>query len=60
MKKNYQQPKMQCVLLQQHSHLLDSSLHDTESNVGLKYGGAKGDVNARTKEDSWSEVWDDE
>lgn len=58
MNKNYIQPEMQCVALQQQTHLLVESVQDIGSNAGFKYGGAtSGDVDARTKGNEWEDIW---
>ena len=59
MKKKYIQPVILCVALHQQTLLLIGSVQNVEGNVGLKYGGASsGDIEARTKENEWDDIWD--
>ena len=58
--KKYIQPALHIVLLQHQSHLLVDSVQKLESNVGFTFGGAStGDVESRTKENDWGDIWDE-
>jgi hypothetical protein len=59
--KNYQQSALYIEVLQHETNLLAESLIDVRGNAGLNYGGASsGPTDARTKENSWSDVWNNE
>ena len=58
---NYIQPALYIEELQPQTDLLAASLNDVRGNAGLNYGGASsGPTDARTKENSWSDVWNNE
>lgn len=59
MKKSYQKPTMLIVAMQPIGSLLTTSLTDKTvgGNADFVYGGGKGDVDARVKENS---IWDNE
>ena len=59
MKKNYQKPTMDVVVLQYQQHLLDGSpFTKVDGNAGIKYGGGdNGSARSRSGGD-WGDDWD--
>ena len=60
MKKNCIQPAQHIVALQHQSHLLIDSIQKLNNNADLEWDGATiGDVESRTKENEWEDIWDE-
>ena len=61
MKRRYQKPELNVVVIGQTTCLLQTSVTDTENNVNLHYRG-RGNGDARVKgqgDDDWFDDWDD-
>lgn len=51
--------ELRTALLNNGASIQLTAVQDVSSNVDLKYGGASsGDIDARTKENEWDDIWD--